>query len=126
MGTDVMVGLVADHRLSGWPRLVVYQGSSCLLTLTLHFFQLRAESAASGSHPPSPRFPPQGSPLGMVSLHPALEAIRVGTSPAPTFTGATAALAQAGDLNRRVSALADIFALMSPAAFAEDHAPNKP
>ncbi len=31
MGTDVVVSVVADHRLSGWPRLVVYQGSSCLL-----------------------------------------------------------------------------------------------
>ncbi len=31
MGTDVVVGMVADHRLSGWPGSVVYQGSSCLL-----------------------------------------------------------------------------------------------
>ena len=43
-----------------------------------------------------PTLSSQGSPLGMVSLHPALEAIRVSTSPAPTFTGATAALAPSG------------------------------
>ncbi len=63
--------------------------------------------------------------MGMVSPLPALEALCAGTNPAPKFTGAAAALAQAEGLDQSGSALADIFAVMSPAAFADDQEPDQ-